>query len=57
MSFELEQLREAAAKYNYHDAGTQGVWPKLAWERRNKSPSPRLDDAIEFLDKWKALRF
>jgi len=57
MSFELEQLREAAEKYTYHDAGTHGVWPRLVWERRNESPVARLDDAIEFLGKWKALRF
>src|SRR5882724_8665787 len=57
MSFELEQLREAAEKYPYHFVSTQGVWPRLVWERRSKSPAPRLDDAVEFLDKWKALRF
>jgi len=57
MSFELEQLREAAQKYTYHDAGTHGVWPRLVWERRNLSPTARLDDAVEFLGKWKALRF
>jgi hypothetical protein len=57
MSFELEQLREAAETYSYHEAGTHGVWPRLVWEQRNKSPVARLDDAIEFLGKWKALRF
>jgi hypothetical protein len=57
MSFELEQLREAAAKCRYHDAGTHGVWPMLVWERRSESPVARLDDAVEFLGKWKALRF
>jgi len=57
MSFELEQLREAAEKYTYHDAGTHGVWPRLVWERRSQSPAARLDDAVEFLGKWKALRF
>ena len=57
MSFELAQLREAAEKYTYHDAGTRGVWPRLVWERRNESPTARLDDAAEFLGKWKALRF
>jgi len=57
MSFELKQLREAAEKYTYHDAGTHGVWPRLVWERRTKSPLARLDDAVEFLGKWKALRF
>jgi len=57
MSFELKQLREAAEKYTYHDAGTHGVWPKLVWERRSQSPTARLDDAVEFLGKWKALRF
>lgn len=34
MSFELEQLREAAEKYPYHDAGTHGVWRRtigLRW--------------------------
>jgi len=25
LTFELEQLREAARKYPYHDAGTHGV--------------------------------
>jgi hypothetical protein len=54
---ELKQLREAAEKYTYHDLGTHGAWPRLVWERRSKSPAPRLDDAVEFLDKWKALRF
>ncbi len=53
MSFELEQLREAAEKYTYHDAGTHGVWPRLVWERRGESPVARLDDAVEFLGKWK----
>src|SRR5712692_3423245 len=57
MSLELEQLREAAEKYTYHDAGTHGVYPRLVWEQRNKSPVTRLDDAIEFMGKWKALRF
>jgi len=57
MSFELEQLREAAEKYTYHDAGTHGVWPRLVWERRKESPVARLDDAVEFLGRWKALRF
>jgi hypothetical protein len=57
MSFELQQLREAAEKYTYHDAGTHGVWARLVWERRSESPTARLDDAVEFLGKWKALRF
>src|SRR5881296_3436706 len=57
MSFELKQLQEAAANYTYHDAGTHGVWPRLVWERRSESPVARLDDAVEFLGKWKALRF
>jgi hypothetical protein len=57
MSFELEQLREAAANYAYHDAGTHGVWPSLVWKRRSEHPLTRLDDAVEFLGKWKALRF
>jgi hypothetical protein len=57
MSFELKQLREAAEKYAYHEAGTHRVWPKLVWERRSESPVARLDDAVEFLGKWKALRF
>src|SRR5690349_17007997 len=57
MSFELNQLREAAEKYSYHQAGTQVVWPGLVWERRSRSPVARLDDAVEFLGKWKALRF
>src|SRR5205809_3768519 len=34
-----------------------GVWSRLVWERRSKSPLARLDEAIEFLAKWKALRF
>jgi len=57
ISFELEQLREAAEKYAYHDAGTHGVWPRLVWEQRSESPVARLDNAVEFLGKWKALRF
>ena len=57
MSFELARLREVAETYTYNDAGTHGVWPKLVWERRNQSPATRLDDAVEFLGKWKALRF
>ncbi len=57
MSFELEQLREAAEKQAYHDASTHGVYPRLVWEPRSKSPVARLDDAVEFLGKWKALRF
>ena len=57
MSFEHGQLREAAEKYAYHDASTHGVYPRLAWKRRNQSPIARLDDAVEFLGKWKALRF
>jgi len=55
--FELKHLREAAEKYSHHDAGTPGVYPRLVWEQRNKSPVARLDDAIEFMGKWKALRF
>jgi hypothetical protein len=50
-SFELEQLREAAEKYTYHDAGTHRVWPRLVQERRRESSAARLDDAVEFLDK------
>src|SRR5712691_4517665 len=57
MSLELEQLREAAEKYTYHDAGTHRVYPRLVWEPRSLSPVARLDDAVEFLGKWKALRF
>ena len=57
MSFELEQLRQAAEKYTHHDAGTRGVYPRLVWEQRNESPVARVDDAVEFLGKWKALRF
>src|SRR2546425_394091 len=57
MSFELKQLQEAAANYTYHDDGTHGVWPRLVWERRTESPAARLDDALEFLGKWNALRF
>jgi hypothetical protein len=57
MSFELKQLREAAENYSYHDAGSHVVWPGLVWERRSRSPVARLDDAVEFLGKWKALRF
>jgi len=57
MSFELRQLREAAEKYAYNDASTHGVYPRLVWKRRNQSPIARLDDAIGFLGKWKALRF
>ena len=57
ISFELEQLREAAEKYTFHEAGTHGVWPRLVWERRSRSPVARVDDAVEFLGKWKALRF
>jgi hypothetical protein len=52
--FELKQLREAAEKHTYHDADTHGAWPKLVWERRNESPIAKLDDAVEFLGKWKA---
>ncbi len=55
--FELKQLREAVEKYAYHDANTHGVYPRLVWEPRNLSPVARLDDAVEFLGKWKALRF
>ena len=55
--FELKQLREAAEKYTYHDTGTHGVWPSLVRERRNESSVDRLDDAVEFLGKWKAFRF
>src|SRR2546428_11831486 len=55
--FELQQLREAAEKYTHYDSGKHGVWPKLVWERRNQSPVARLDDSLEFLGKWKALRF
>src|SRR2546429_402066 len=57
MSFEPKQLQEAAANYTYHDDGTHRVWPRLVWERRTESPAARLDDALEFLGKWNALRF
>jgi len=57
LNFELEQLREAAEKYAYHDTDTHGVWSRLVWERRTESPAARIDDAVEFLGKWKSLRF
>src|SRR2546426_2082553 len=57
MSFELEQLQEAVETYTFHEAGTHGVWPRLVWERRSDAPVARVDDAVEFLGKWKALRF
>lgn len=57
MRFELAQLREAAEKHTHHDTGTHGVYSRLVWERRSRSPIARLDDAVEFLGKWKALRF
>ena len=50
-------MREAAQKYTYHDAGTHRVWPRPVRERRSRPPVARLDDAVEFLGKWKALRF
>ena len=55
MSFELQQLRGAAEKYTFHDAGTHGVWPRLVWEFGRRPPAARLDDSVEFLGKWKAL--
>lgn len=57
LRFELKQLREAAQTYTHHEAGTHGVYSKLVWERRTRSPVTRLEDAVEFLGKWKALRF
>jgi hypothetical protein len=57
MSFELDQLREAAERYTHHDVGTHRVYSRLVWERRNESHVARLDDVVEFLGKWKALRF
>jgi hypothetical protein len=51
IGFELKQLREAAEKYTYHNAGTHGVWPRLVWERRSESPVARLDATVEFLGK------
>lgn len=57
MTFELEQLQQAAGEYIYHDSNTRGVYPRLVWERRSRSPRSRLDDAVDFLGKWKALRF
>jgi hypothetical protein len=57
LSFELEHLREAAEKYAYHDAGADGVNPKLVWEPRTRSPVAGLDDAVDFPGKWKVLRF
>ncbi len=49
--FELKQLREEAEKYQYHNAGNHGVWPRLVWEPRSKSPAERLDDAVESPNK------
>ena len=57
MRLELRQLREAVETYTSHEAGTHGVWPGLVWERRSLSPLATLDDAVEFLGKWKALCF
>ena len=57
MNFELEQLRDAAEKYTYHDADTHRDYSRLVWEQRSRPPVARLDDAVEFLGKWKALRF
>jgi len=45
--FELKQLREAAENHTYHDADPHGAWPRLVWERRNKSPVARLDDDVK----------
>ena len=56
-SFELEQLRQVAKKYTHHESNTNGVYPRLVWDPRNRSPMSRIDDAVEFLGKWKALRF
>jgi hypothetical protein len=55
LSFELHDLREAARRYPDHSA--HEVWPRLVWERRNQPREKRLDDIVEFLGKWKALRF
>src|SRR2546430_5253687 len=57
MTFDLFNQRGAAEIYTGHDADTHGVWPKLVWQRRSEAPVARLDDAVEFLVKWKALRF
>src|SRR5947199_7170543 len=57
LTLAFEELREATLKYPYHDASTYVVWPRLVSERRNESPVARLDYAVEFLGKWKALRF
>src|SRR5437016_1186308 len=57
MRFELRQLREAAETCTGHEAGTHRVLPRLVWERRSRSPVARLDDALELMGKWKALRF
>src|SRR5467141_3099538 len=53
----LKQLREASEKYAYQAAGTHGVYPSLVWEPRKAPPIARQGDAVEFLGKWKALRF
>ncbi len=57
MSFELADLQRAAERYPGHYEGTHGIWPRLVWERREEPPERRLDDAVDFLGKWKALRF
>ena len=44
-------------QYTYNEAGTHRVYPRLVWERRSRPPVARLNDAVDFLGKWKALRF
>jgi hypothetical protein len=57
LSFEIGDLLEAGEKYGPHLNKLEGIYPKLVWATRSVDPERRLDNAIEFLGKWRALRF
>jgi hypothetical protein len=57
MSFECNHLREAGERYGSHLNNVESVYPRLVWEPRRADPENRLESAVEFLGKWRALRF
>ncbi len=57
MSFKSGDLLEAGERYGPHLNKLEGIYPKVVWATKNVDAQKRLDEAIEFLGKWKALRF
>jgi hypothetical protein len=57
MSFECSNLLEAGERYGTHLNNAESIYPRLVWNQRRVDPENRLESALEFLGKWRALRF